>query len=108
MEKFLLSDIQVKKSEKNNKNWWNNLSSHIFPQNISDQINNLKYLKLFPLFVSFYLNVENKKKMLANKSKENKLKKPMAGFSDIKYISIFGKPLWFAYWDPDKLKKVAK
>ena len=45
----------------------------------------------------FCLNIEDKKKMLAKKSKKNKFKKPMAGLSESKHISIFGKLLWFAY-----------
>lgn len=45
--------------------------------------------------------------MLALKSKEDKFKKPMAGFLKLKHISIFGRPLWFIYKKFDKLKKMA-
>lgn len=45
---------------------------------------------------------------MATKSKEDELKKPVTGFSEYKYISMFGRLLWFAYESPDKLEKVAK
>lgn len=46
--------------------------------------------------------------MLAKKSKKDKLKKPMAGFLESKYISMFCRPLWFAYEGLDKLEEVVK
>lgn len=58
--------------------------------------------------MSFYLDVENRRRILAKKSKEDKFKKPKASFLEPKYISIFGKPLWFIYRSPDKLEKMAK
>lgn len=56
----------------------------------------------------FRLDVEDRRRMLAKKSREDELKKPMAGFLEPKYISIFGRPLWFVYGGLDKLEEVAK
>lgn len=58
--------------------------------------------------MSLRLDVEDRKKILAKNSRENKLKKPMAGFSELKHILIFSKQFWFIYRNPDKLEKVAK
>ncbi len=108
VEKLLPPDIQAKEGEKDNENRWNNPSGRMPPQSTSDQTDNLKRLKLFPPFVSFRLDVEDRRRMLAKKSREDELKKPMAGFSEPKHISMFGRPLWFAYEGPDKLEEVAK
>lgn len=95
-------------SKKNNNNWGNHASSRMLPQSTSNQINNLKRLKLIPLFVLFHLDVEDKKRLLAPKSRKDKLKKLMTCFSESKHISMFSKPVWFAYRSPNKLEKVAK
>lgn len=59
-------------------------------------------------FVLFCLNVKDKKKILAKKLREDKLKKLTEGFLEYKYILIFDKLFWFAYKSLDKLKEVAK
>lgn len=76
--------------------------------NTCDQIYNLKLLKLFPPFMSFRLDVKDRRKILAPKSRKDKFKKPMAPFLESKHISIFGRPLWFVYKSSNKLKEVVK
>ena len=58
--------------------------------------------------LQFYLKIKDKRRILAKKSKEDKLKKPIAGFLEPKHILIFGRPIWFTYKDPNKLEKIAK
>lgn len=87
---------------------WSNLSSHIRPPYISDQTENLKQLKLFPPFVLFRVDVEDKKRMSALNSKEKQLIKAMAIFSKYKYMSIFDGSIWFTYKDPDKFEIMTK
>ena len=78
------------------------------PPPSSDQTNSLKRLSLFPPFVSFRLDIEDRKRMLEPESREKELSKPMAGFSEPSHMSMFGRPLWFTYGGPDKLEEVAK
>ena len=58
--------------------------------------------------MSFYFDIEDKRRILAKKLRKNNLKKLIADFLEPKYISMFGKVLWFAYKSSDKLEKVAK
>lgn len=108
MVKLLLLNILAKESENDNENWWNNPFSRISLLSMYDQIDNVKWLKLFPFFISFRLDIENRRRISALKSRKDKLKKLIAYFSKPKHISIFGRLLWFAYRSSDKLKKVAK
>lgn len=108
VEKLVSPDIQAKEGEKNNKNRWNNSFDYLPPQIPSDQTDNLKRLKLFFPFVLFYLDIEDRKRILAKNSRVDKLKKLIASFLELKYASMFGRPFWFAYKGSDKLKKVAK
>lgn len=93
VEKLLPPDIQTKEGEKDNKNRWNNPSGRLFLLSTCDQTNNLKRLKLFPPFVSFRLDVKDRIRMLDPKTREKELNKPMAGFSKLKHMSIFGRLL---------------
>lgn len=108
VEKLLPPDIQTKEGEKDNENRWNNPSGRLPPPSTCDQTDNLKRLKLFPPFVSFRLDVEDRTRMLDPETREKELSKPMAGFSKSKHMSMFGRPLWFAYGGPNKLEDVAK
>lgn len=56
----------------------------------------------------FCLDVEDRKRILALKSREDKFKKLMAPFLQLKYISIFGRPFCFIYGGSDILEEVAK
>lgn len=56
----------------------------------------------------FCYDIQDRKKILAKKSKEDKPQKAMASFSKLKYILMFGKPLCFIYKSPDKFEEVAK
>ncbi|KAI9772958.1 MAG: hypothetical protein M1840_008840 [Geoglossum simile] len=85
---------------------WNNPSGHRPPPSfMSSQTDDCKRLRLFPPFVSFRLDVEDRKRMWEPKSREEELSKPMTGFLKAKHITMFGRPLWFAYNGPDKLHK---
>lgn len=108
VEKLLLLDISAKEAEKEDRDGWSNLSGHMFLPSISDQINNLKQLKLFSSFMLFRLDVENRKKMLVPKLRKNEFNKLIAIFSKHKYMSIFGRASWFLYGGLDKLGEVAK
>lgn len=56
----------------------------------------------------FYLNVEERKRILGLKSRKKEFKKSIAGFSKHIYMSICGKPLQFLYRNLNKLEKMAK
>ncbi|KAI9771989.1 MAG: hypothetical protein M1840_001277 [Geoglossum simile] len=75
---------------------------------MSGQTDDCKRPRLFPPFVSFRLDVEDRKRMRKPKSREKELSKLITGFLKAKHIAMFGRPLWFAYNGPDKLHKVAK
>lgn len=56
----------------------------------------------------FWLNIEDKKKILALELKEKELNKPMTVFSKYKHILIFDRLLQFIYGGFDKLEEMAK
>jgi hypothetical protein len=69
---------------------------------------NLKVpLKIFPPFLALQLDVEDRRLMMFEKSREEELSKAMTEFSTLQHMRIFGRPLWFAYTDPDKMMQVA-
>lgn len=108
IEKLLLLDILVKKAEKKTKNLQSNFFNYIFLLNINKQRSNLKYLKLFPFFMLFWLDFEVRKKILDLKVRKNGLNKLRKDFSKFKHILIFGKSLWFIYKSCKNFEKVAK
>ncbi|MCJ1347934.1 hypothetical protein MMC31_006164 [Peltigera leucophlebia] len=96
VEKLLPPDIPAKEAEKETGNPWSNPSGRMPPPSTSEQTDNLKPLKLFPPFVSFRLDVEDRRKMLDPNLKKKELSKPMEDFSKLEHMSMFGRPLWFA------------
>jgi hypothetical protein len=57
-------------------------------------------LKRFPPFVAFQLDVENRRRMLDPKKRSRELQKSLEDFSKLKYMAIFGRPLWYLYSNP--------
>ena len=108
VEKLLPPDIQAEGAEKKDEHQWNNPLGRRPSLFMGDQADNLKQLKLFPPLVLFWLDVEDRKRMLVKKLKTEELSKRMADFSKSKHISMFGRPLWFAYEGPDTLLQVAE
>lgn len=93
VEKLLLLDILAKEAEKRKRDVWSKTSSHMSLSSTSNPTDNLKWLRLFPLFVLFWFDVEEKRRMLALELRGKELSKPIAIFSKYKHTSIFGKPL---------------
>ncbi|KAI9760436.1 MAG: hypothetical protein M1840_002414 [Geoglossum simile] len=64
-------------------------------------------LKIFPPFVALQLDVEDRRLMMFKSTREKELSKAMAKFSTLEHMRLFGRPLWFAYKDMDKMVQVA-
>ncbi|KAI9860589.1 MAG: hypothetical protein M1813_006013 [Trichoglossum hirsutum] len=64
-------------------------------------------LKIFPPFLALQLDVEDRRLMMFEKSREEELSKAMTEFSTLQHMRVFGRPLWFAYTDLDKMMQVA-
>jgi hypothetical protein len=60
-------------------------------------------LRLFPPFVAFRLDVEDKRLMQFPMARAIELSKPMADFSKLEHMAIFGRPLWRAYENTDEM-----
>ncbi|KAI9779346.1 MAG: hypothetical protein M1839_007454 [Geoglossum umbratile] len=70
---------------------------------------NLKVpLKIFPPFLALQLDVEDRRLMMFEKSRGEELSKAMTEFSTLQHMKIFGRPLWFAYTNLDKMMQVAE
>lgn len=108
VEKLLLPDISIKEAKKKTRNLWSNSSSYLPLPSTSEQIDNLKQLKLFPPFVLFWLDIVDRKRMLDLNLRKKELSKPIKGFSKFEHISIFSSLLWFIYRNSKKLEKVTK
>jgi hypothetical protein len=65
-------------------------------------------LEVFPPFVAFPLDVEDRRKMRDPASREIKLAKPMIKFSEAKHMVMFGRSLWYAYTNIHKMYSVAR
>lgn len=58
--------------------------------------------------MSFWLDVENKKRMLDSNLRKKELSKLIESFLKLEYMSMLGKLLWFAYESSRRLEKIAK
>lgn len=104
--KLLPPDIQAKVAEKEKEDrLWSNPSGRMPPPSTMNQ---WKQLNLFPLFVSFWLDFEDRKRMSEPESRGKEFSKPLAGFSEPTHMSMFGRPLWLAHGGSDKLEEVPK
>ncbi|KAI9864856.1 MAG: hypothetical protein M1813_002626 [Trichoglossum hirsutum] len=108
VEKLLPAEKVAAAAEAKGIDRWSNPSGRRPPSFTSGQIDDPERLRLFPPFVSFRLDIEDRKRMQEPKSKAEELSKPMTDFLKAKHIAMFGRPLWFAYNGPDKLHKVAE
>ncbi|KAI9781067.1 MAG: hypothetical protein M1839_006344 [Geoglossum umbratile] len=68
----------------------------------------LEPLRLFPPFVAFRLDVEDRRRWRDPKTRAIELAKPMAEFASPEHMAMFGRPLWMAYDTPEKMYVVAK
>ncbi|KAI9769305.1 MAG: hypothetical protein M1839_003756 [Geoglossum umbratile] len=65
-------------------------------------------LRLFPPFVAFRLDVEDRRRWRDPETRAIELAKPMAEFASPEHMALFGRPLWMAYNRPEKMYRVAK
>lgn len=93
MEKLLPPDIAAKEAEKENETLWSNPSDRMPPPSTSDQTDNLRRLKLFPPFVSFRLDVEDRRRMLDPKLRKKEFLKSLYGKNHHKEIPLIAKEI---------------
>ncbi|KAI9759407.1 MAG: hypothetical protein M1840_003360 [Geoglossum simile] len=65
-------------------------------------------LRLFPPFVAFRLDVEDRKRWRDLETRTIELAKPMTEFTRPEHMAMFGRPLWGAYDNPERMYSVAK
>jgi hypothetical protein len=65
-------------------------------------------LRVFPAFVAFPLDIEDRSRMRDPALRKIELAKPMAEFSRPEHMAMFGRRLWYAYSDPQRMYKVAR
>src|SRR2546421_12709208 len=71
-------------------------------------LSNNTWLKRFPPFLSLQLDIEDRWRMQDPVLRSSELRKSMRDFSDSKYMTMFGRPLWLAYTQPKEMNRVAK
>ncbi|KAI9779500.1 MAG: hypothetical protein M1839_007308 [Geoglossum umbratile] len=65
-------------------------------------------LRVFPPFVAFPLDIEDRRKMRNLADRKAELAKPMVRFSEPKHMAMFGRSLWSAYTSAHQIYDVAK
>ena len=65
-------------------------------------------LKRFPPFLALQLDVEDRRIMQDPKTMNEELRKPLSNFADPKHMASFGRPLWYAYNNPEDMNNIAK
>ncbi|KAI9783978.1 MAG: hypothetical protein M1839_002923 [Geoglossum umbratile] len=103
VEKILPADISIPVDEGEVIDY-SNKSSARFPSMGAGEIK----LRVFPAFVSFPLDIEDRSRMRNPVSKKEELAKSMADFSQPKHMAMFGRRLWHAYSDAQGMYKVAR
>lgn len=58
--------------------------------------------------MSFWLDVKVRRRILDPNLRKKELSKPMEDFSKLEHMSMFCRPLWFAYRGLERLEKVTK
>lgn len=90
VEKLLPPDIQAEGAEKKDENQLNNPLGRRPSLFMGDQADNLKQLKLFPPLVLFWLDVEDRKRMLVKKLKGGGAQQADGRFLKIKtYLHVW-------------------
>jgi hypothetical protein len=65
-------------------------------------------LKRFPPFVALQLDVEDRRRMQNSPGRDEELRKPLSDFAEPRHMTLFGRPLWYAYEKADDMNRVAK
>jgi hypothetical protein len=65
-------------------------------------------LRVFPPFVAFPLDIEDRRKIRDPVKRKDEFTKPMIKFLEAKHIAMFGRSLWHAYTNVYKMHSVAR
>ncbi|KAI9762592.1 MAG: hypothetical protein M1840_001218 [Geoglossum simile] len=101
VEKILPADNPIPADEDEDLNY-SNMSSARFAPDDDER------LRVFSAFVAFPLDIEDRSRMRDPALRKIELAKPMAEFSRPEHIAMFGRRLWYAYSDPQRMYKVAR
>ncbi|KAI9774504.1 MAG: hypothetical protein M1839_001692 [Geoglossum umbratile] len=102
VEKILPADNPIPSNEGEVLDY-SNVPSSRFPS----RGNEIK-LRVFPAFVSFPLDIEDRSRMRKPDSKKDELAKSMLDFSRPQHMAMFGRRLWYAYSNPQDMYNVAR
>ncbi|KAI9776146.1 MAG: hypothetical protein M1839_000562 [Geoglossum umbratile] len=103
VEKILPTDNPIPANEGEVLDY-SNVPSSQYPSKGDGEIK----LRVFPAFVSFPLDIEDRSRMRNPVSKKEELAKSMADFSQPKHMAMFGRRLWYAYSNPQDMYNVAR